>query len=52
MDIEIGTEVVETEGFFKGTKFIVSGEYLGTNPKFGERKLISPELPKGRWACD
>lgn len=46
MDFEIGTKVVETAGFFKGSEFIVTGEYLGTNGTFGERKLISPELPK------
>jgi hypothetical protein len=46
MDIKIGTVVIETEGFFKGTEFTLTGEYTGTHPHFGERKLIAPELPK------
>lgn len=44
-EIEVGTRVTETAGFFKGMKFMVTGNYFGTNPKFGERKLIAPKVP-------
>ena len=45
MDIEVGAKVVETDGFFKGCEFTVTGEYLGTHPSFGERKLVAPAVP-------
>ena len=41
MDFEIGTLVVETEGFFKGFEFTVTGDNIGVCDKsgIGERKL-------------
>jgi hypothetical protein len=47
MDFEIGTLVVETEGFFKGFEFTVTGDNIGVCDKsgIGERKLQSPIVP-------
>jgi hypothetical protein len=42
---DIGTAVIETEGFFKGSEFTYVGGNKGTNPKWGERNLISPTIP-------
>jgi hypothetical protein len=44
--METGTVVVETEGFFKGCEFVLTGEFTGTHDKWGERKLIAPVVPK------
>jgi hypothetical protein len=44
MDIEIGTRVIETEGFFAGTEFIITGEYRGHCEKYGERPLRNPRV--------
>jgi hypothetical protein len=52
MDIAIGTVVLETEGFFKGSEFTLTGEYLGVNSMFGEKKLIAPVVPKPKRATD
>jgi hypothetical protein len=52
MDFEIGTVVVENEGFYRGTEFTVTSEYTGTHPHFGERKLIAPALPKPKKLTD
>ncbi len=46
MEFAAGTVVVETEGFFAGLKFKVTGEYTGVNDHFGERRLFAPEIPK------
>ena len=43
--MEIGTIVIETEGFFKGCKFTLTGEYTGVNEKWGERNLKAPKVP-------
>jgi len=43
---DIGTAVIETEGFFKGSEFTYVGGNKGTNPKWGERNLIAPIVPK------
>jgi hypothetical protein len=52
MDLEIGTKVIETAGFFKGVEFSITGEYSGTNPIFGDRKLISPRVPAPKRTTD
>jgi hypothetical protein len=44
--MQIGDVVVETQGFFKDAEFTVTGEDLGTNPKWGERQLRAPVAPK------
>ena len=44
--MEIGDVVVETEGFFKGSEFTLTGENKGSHPKWGERNLIAPAVPK------
>lgn len=43
--MEIGTIVVETEGFFKGYEFTLTSDYTGINEKWGERSLKSPKIP-------
>jgi hypothetical protein len=44
--MQIGDVVVETQGFFKDAEFTVTGENLGTNPKWGERRLVAPTVPE------
>jgi hypothetical protein len=46
MEFAAGTVVVETTGFFAGVRFTVTGEYTGTNERFGEKRLFAPEIPK------
>ena len=43
--MEIGTVVIETEGFFKGSEFTLTGEHAGVHDKWGERRLLNP-VPK------
>ena len=43
--MEIGTVVIETEGFFKGSEFIVVSETEGRHAHFGVRMLKVP-MPK------
>ena len=43
--MDIGTVVIETEGFYKGSEFTITGENLGTSPKWGEQSLRAPVVP-------